>query len=232
MIAISDRSIRRAFSLVELLVVTAIIGVLVSLLLPAVQYARESARRTNCASNMRQVGLAMNQFIDTHGGRFPETYHTIADKSWIYTLAPFMESVDSIRICPSDEKGQERFELKLTSYVMNAYLTSEPPPQDKPITLYRKLQATSKTIVAFELANKSGIPSLNDDHVHSHAWFTTSAIAGKTVMTNIEKDITTSRHGGAAHYLYADWHVDLIPSETIQEWADSQTKADNFVRPK
>jgi prepilin-type processing-associated H-X9-DG protein len=213
------------------MVVIAIIGVLVALLLPAVQYARESARRTNCASNMRQVGLAMNQFIDTHGGRFPETYHTIADKSWIYTIAPFMESVDSIRICPSDEKGRERFQQKFTSYVMNAYLTTEPPPQDKPITLYRKLQATSKTIVAFELADHKN-PIVDDDHVHSHAWFTPLSVAQKKVMEKIELDITTGRHGGAAHYLYADWHVELIDALQVNEWAYSQTVADNFVRPK
>ncbi len=63
----------------------------------------------------------MSQFIDTRGERFPDTSHTNPNKSWIYTIAPFMESVDSIRICPDDRKGKERFEQKLTSYVMNAY---------------------------------------------------------------------------------------------------------------
>src|SRR5262245_18371878 len=58
------------FTLVELLVVIAIIGVLVALLLPAVQSAREASRRTNCTNNIRQLGIAAHNFADTQG-KFP-----------------------------------------------------------------------------------------------------------------------------------------------------------------
>ena len=79
------------FTLVELLVVIAIIGILIALLLPAVQAAREAARRTQCTNNLKQIGLAMHNFHDSRQGIPPSYLNGVGFTTWLVLIMPCLE---------------------------------------------------------------------------------------------------------------------------------------------
>jgi prepilin-type N-terminal cleavage/methylation domain-containing protein/prepilin-type processing-associated H-X9-DG protein len=83
---------RSAFTLVELLVVIAIIGILVALLLPAIQAAREAARRTQCVNHLKQFGIALHTYHDARGRLpFARTSHDQNGHTWYVDILPQME---------------------------------------------------------------------------------------------------------------------------------------------
>jgi prepilin-type N-terminal cleavage/methylation domain-containing protein/prepilin-type processing-associated H-X9-DG protein len=144
----------QGFTLVELLVVIAIIGVLVALLLPAVQYARESARRTKCSNNLRQVVIGMHNFEDVKK-HFPSAYETtgtipgivgVPGWGWGSWIMPFVEQknmydvmrVETIRFGNGTNPVQPdvNTQTKLSIY----RCPSDPSPDKNPLRL---LHATS-----------------------------------------------------------------------------------------
>ncbi|WP_449301091.1 DUF1559 family PulG-like putative transporter [Pseudobythopirellula maris] len=124
----------RGFTLVELLVVIAIIGILVALLLPAVQAAREAARRMECGNHLKQIGLAIHNYESAHGA-FPAGSKAIRGSSlgpytstWTIEILPFIEEqtlFDTwVRVSPSGSivETWEPANKQLRETIVSAYL--------------------------------------------------------------------------------------------------------------
>lgn len=142
-----SRRTRPAFTLIELLVVIAIIGILVALLLPAIQYVREAARRTQCANNMHQLGIALSNYEGTHKGLPPASVLPIGQTFEPYSaharLLPYIEQTNlanlidwdvsseftanptaaqtrvEVYMCPSEVNDRSRPTPTLTHYPLN-----------------------------------------------------------------------------------------------------------------
>ena len=137
---------RRGFTLIELLVVIAIIAVLIALLLPAVQQAREAARRTQCRNNMHQMGLALHNYHDTHG-TFPPNQVVQCTSSpascanwsgqaniWILIL-PFMDETALYNAFNHATSGSAAANTTVTQSILSQYMC----PSDLPPTPTRNV---------------------------------------------------------------------------------------------
>jgi len=98
----NSRKKKKGFTLIELLVVIVIIGLLIAVLTPVVQKAREKAQRTFCTSNLRQIGVALHLYAEDWNERFPNTGSGSARLGVLYS-----SYVDTTQVfdCPSDKKA-------------------------------------------------------------------------------------------------------------------------------
>ena len=122
---------RRGFTLIELLVVIAIIAILIALLLPAVQQAREAARRSTCKNNLKQLGLALHNYHETHGVFPPNSNGNITDLpngfSWRVKILPMVDQAPLYNQFNSSLRITDPAHLVLSQTIVPVYLCPSDP---------------------------------------------------------------------------------------------------------
>lgn len=127
---------RRGFTLIELLVVIAIIAILIALLLPAVQQAREAARRTQCKNNLKQIGLALHNYHDSHrvfppGRMSPSRGGSLGMPCWYGHVSPLyhiLPYIDQANVWNQLDQSETRVRLNSPLCISNAFVTDLPLP--------------------------------------------------------------------------------------------------------
>lgn len=204
------RGQQAAFTLVELLVVIGIISIIVSLTLPAVQYSRSTARRMHCQSNLRQIGLALNMYLDARGqkARFPDCAQlpsiTPDRPSLSKTLGPYSEDNPLMFQCPSD---LQYFEKEQISYEYPSLLLANKNRQQVMESRRGRRRAEgSSTRLAI-------IWDFDPFHASGYAPRNTDEEAG----VYDAGDNNVAGGPGTRNYLFLDGHVDtMLPGEENQ----------------
>ncbi len=187
-----SHKLRKGFTLVELLVVIAIIGILVSLTLPAVQSAREAARRMQCSNNMKQIGLAMHNYHDAHK-TFPP--------AWLlgYSASPPVVNVQSwgVQILPYLDQGNiaNKYDYRAPAI--------EPPIGTNPASVQRNIQLIKTFIPSFVCPSaahtgartyRGGLPAGAMPGLPELSW--EAAVSDYCISTGVRGDYATLAYNG------------------------------------
>ncbi len=221
----------RAFTLIELLVVIAIIAILAAILFPVFQKVRENARKTTCASNQKQIGLAILQYVqDNDEFMVPRdvNYNDGFDHIWTQIMQPYVKNQNVFQ-CPSNPRKDQEFccqnpqqPIAYTSYAANFQGgirdVNAGDPNQQPIS-YATFDAPAQIIDIVE-----STAHYSDFNVDSTFW------AQYTTDSTQDQGCLFAGHTGFSNYLFVDGHVKSMKPLTTLDITDGGSNSVNLWR--
>lgn len=211
----------KAFSLVELMVLVAIIGLLTGIAFPAIQGGMGKAKLSQDLSNLRQIGQGILLYAGENNGNLPPT-SCLGEPSWIGALRPYLgEQYDRVRVSTLDPNRESRKSAGGTSYLLNDEVdtTFDRSGNARPGLLanLNRMTEGSKRLLLFPASRAK---PAGEDHIHSG-----SLGRWHSLLAEINPDssgpVNRNRDAGSSAYLFADGHAEVLSAKTLKTRVDS-----------
>ncbi len=213
---IMSQNIKKGFTLIELLVVIAIIAILAAILFPVFARARENARRSSCSSNIKQIGLGFQQYLQDYDEKFPQAVAgTTNAAGWAIQMQPYLKS-SQIFQCPSETNSPANVDASVpatygnagyTDYWYNSALSGKSQAQ---------VDQVSSTVINGDGTNGTAsyvYNGTNSTGVTTTSVSTTLPVAGTAgAKATIDTGAFGLRHLDGVNYGFADGHVKWLKS--------------------
>ncbi len=211
----------KGFTLVELLVVISIIAMLMGILLPALNKARQQAKKLICTSNMRQIGIAVQAYIIDSENHLPPSSCRITDPNqyWLRVLSEY-SGEQLLFHCPSDKSKNfvdwnrplsEQQDKRYSSFAVNALLDPVNFRYGGSTNQYNRVDFIHNPVYCIWISEAPATENFQlADHIHPESW--------EGSVEYAKKFIAWGRHMGKSNYLFADGHVETLKFEDTYAW--------------